>query len=202
MARSPLINVVADLVDERLRAHGFSRHGKTWYATNELGDYAIVDLPVMPRLPGMERFLVETGIVPAPWWSCSLTLIPRSGRESRRPGIGDALMRDRIDAPNGGPAGLGWTVANRDEAARTGTLVGDLLTAGPIQQLVAMLDRGRLHAVLSERNERTPGTDVVFAAESGPSAELDELLARFTEWKPDSDEFVAWAKAYAERARS
>ena len=200
MVRSPLTNVVADIVDDRLRAHGFTRDGKSWYVTNELGDYAIVQLSRMPRLPGMERFHVETGVVPAPWRSWMRAFGPLR-RRAGPPEIGHALLQYRVDAPDGGPVGLGWTVSSPAEATRTGKLVADLLTAGPIDKLRALLDRAQLHARLSEDNRDTPAIRAAFVAESGPSTELNELLAEFVDWQPDNSEFVVWAKAYAAEQR-
>ena len=103
--------------------------------------------------------------------------------------------------PDGEPAGLGWTVSSRDEATRTGTLVADRLTAGPTENLRALLNRARLHAAPAEENRQTPGIAAAFAAEPGPSVELDQLLADVAAGQPDNPEFVAWAKAYAAEQR-
>ena len=154
----------------------------------------------MPRLPGMERFHVETGIAPAPWHSW-LRAYAQPGRRADQPDIGHALLQYRVQAPDGGPVGLGWTVSSRAEANRTGRLVADLLTAGPTDKLRALLNRARLHAELAGRNRRTPAVRAAFAAESGPSSDLEELLAEFVDWQPDNPQFVAWVKAYAAEQR-
>jgi len=197
MARSPLTNLVADVVDDRLRAEGFTRRGKVWYAANECGDHVLVELRVMPRLPGMEHFLVNTGVVPTPWWSWMRALAPSGRRAQPIPDIADALLNGQFSPPDGGPVGLGWTVSNRAEAARIGEQVADLLAAGTVQRLRALLDRPRLYAELIDRNVRTPAVRAAFAAEQGPGAELDDLLAQYAAWAADNHEFLAWAKAYA-----
>jgi hypothetical protein len=197
MPRSSLIDLVADVIDNRLSSEGFTRYKKTWFMTNDLGDYALVELQSGPRLPGMELFYVNTDVVPAPWWNWMLTVAPRRRGEQKIPSSADGLLSDGIRAPDGGPAGLGWTVSDAEAAMHIGIMVADLLTAGPTERLRQLLDRAALRAALLERNVTTPAVVTAFVAEEGPGEQLEESLRQFETERPDDQLFPTWARAYA-----
>jgi hypothetical protein len=149
----------------------------------------------------MERFHVNTGVVPAPLFDWMATVFPGGRGRNRIPTTADGLLVNRVDAPDGGPHGLGWTVSDSQMAVGIGAVVADLLTAGPTVRLRGLLDRSALWAELVARNALTPDVEAAFAAEGGPSADFERLLGRVVEWKADSDDFVAWATSYAKQAR-
>ncbi|MEV4133783.1 hypothetical protein AB0J72_16645 [Dactylosporangium sp. NPDC049742] len=197
MPRKSLIDAVADAVGERLRAEGLARQGRVFYLSNEHGDHALVELRGSSPLPGMERFLVNVAAAPAPIvdWVASLSGKRRSMRGV--PGADEGLFIERVAAPGGGPHGLGWTVTDAGSAVATGDLLADLLLAGHVELLRALVDRDRLRTELTRRNRLAPDVEAALAAWDGPGERFEELLRRTVAWKADSADFVAWARRYA-----
>src|SRR4051812_28265624 len=120
MPRRSLIDAVAEIVEQRLRAEGLARQERVFYLSNEFGDYALVELQESARLPGMERFLVNVAAAPAPIVDWVATLAGARRAKRGVPAAADGLFIERVAAPGGGPHGMGWTVTDAESAAVTG----------------------------------------------------------------------------------
>ncbi|HTJ38346.1 MAG TPA: DUF4304 domain-containing protein [Dactylosporangium sp.] len=200
MRRKSLVDIVADVVGERrLRAEGFARQGRTFYLTNDSGDYALVEIQGSSRLPGMELFYVNVGVAPEPLVDRVTTVFGSKLAKHGVPGTEYGLLLERVKAPGGGPQGLGWTVSDAQSAAATGELVADLLIALPVGSLRGLVDRDRLRDEIAARNRLTPDVEAALAARDGPGERFEALLRRAAEWKTDSADFLAWARQYAAR---
>jgi uncharacterized protein DUF4304 len=175
--------MLRDRISPALRSAGFRRSGTTWTHTAPNGDRAIINVQSSRMSSASEAiFIVNLAALPEPWWSWQQHLL---GERARTPKEYDGLWRDRLHARaevhNRGDRW--WSVRDSRSAERCADDVLAQLADTALPRLHELLDRVAMLAAV--RNGQlgfgpvyTLAPLAVLLADQGPSAELDELIAR------------------------
>jgi len=209
--RTGFRDAVRDVLAPEARARGFKGSGRTWRRTNELGDWAIVNLQGSSYSSGSAaRYVINLSVVPEPWAASMETTL---GRRPKAVPESWGLYQRRLH-PTGTPAGTEqwWQV---DRPAAVEQVVADMvrrLEADGWPTLEKLLDREAMveHARAGDLGFRTRGHApgyvatalAVLLSDSGASDELDEQLDLMLETSTASAlaatrELVAWIRARA-----
>ncbi len=201
MAGSPAVRAAFAELKKSLAGSGFVADSPTLYIRSDLGDYVLVEFQrsqqVWPdRLP---RIFVNMAAVPAPQWDWLKTLYPTRHPGATHPCAADGVWHRRLQHDIGSdfPDDRWTPSANTREA---GTAMGQdmavhLQTELPL--LLSLLDRETLMTQFAGYNmHELHRLEARMLADTGPSADLDNLLERF---EPDDNtrRFVQWARRYA-----
>ena len=197
-----------DVVGPAARAHGFKGSAPNWRRSNDLGDWAIVNVQSSKYSTRESlRCVINLSVAPEPWLAWTAT---QRGSLPRSPSEAAGLYRKRL-LPTGTPEDVdGWWEVNApDEAPAVATdMVRRLDGAGwpTLERLLdrdAMLDQVRAGDLGFIKREFHP---VLFAhaqamllSDEGPSAELNEQLAYALDHAHGAQregvrEFVAWVR--------
>ena len=179
--------VLRDTVGPALRAVGFTGSGTTWTLKAPNNDVAIVNAQSSQASTAEEvQFVVNLAVAPASWRAWRNTLLHRP--EPRAPKEHDGLWRDRLhprlEVPRREHGTEPWWVIRdeRDARACADDVVGQLIQHA-VPRLRQLLDRDTLLVTVRTGDFGFLYHDptvalAVLVSDRGPSAELDDLLAR------------------------
>ena len=205
-----------DVVGPAARAHGFKGSAPNWRTSNDLGDWAIVNVQSSKYSTRESlRCVINLSVAPEPWlaWTAA-----QRGPLPRSPGETYGLYRKRL-LPTGTSEDVDgwWEVNDPDEAPGVATdMVRRLDEAGwpTLERLLdrdAMVDQvraGDLGYIKREYHaELFAHAQALLLSDQGPSAELDEQLAYALDHargaqRDDALEFDAWVRERAGAAVS
>jgi hypothetical protein len=203
----PLDELIKVHVAPVMKAAGFVRQGRVFRLRAENGDYALLEVPMGPRLgDGRVWFVALPGIVPIPlaeWRSRS-----RGGLGGRLPGT-EHMARFRpvtpparfwrgIDSP---PEDRRWSFDPVSELDECGEALAGLLRAETVPLLQRLVVRANL---LNEFRSQPSGAgtrvwamsqlernEIVLMVDEGPVEEVERLLPLVEELAP-GDNFREW----------
>jgi hypothetical protein len=185
-AQEELKIALRDIVSPAARAGGFKGTGTTWRRTNDLGDWAIVNVQSSSSSTRESlRCVVNLALAPKPWldWQQqSLGHLPRSIPENL------GLYRQRLH-PTGSPERMDvwWEIDGTVSAQAAAEDIVEHLNADGLPFLSRLLDRNAMIEQVREGElgfvRRANGyrgyfarAEAVMLSEHGPSDELEALL--------------------------
>jgi hypothetical protein len=231
MAKSWITDVVRALKPVLLK-YGFVATGRTFHRVSGAGDVAVVEIQKSTDRRGdRERFYVNVGVVPGPWWDWLCVGVAGTGtRDAGRPYATAGIWHQRIDPPPEQPASapgipfsavttngalvqrvlpeVAWVVNDAASAAWVAERLTEEFEGGVLAHLVALL--GSRDALLSEAGGAPlDSLRIAFLAEAGGGDEMEARLqerldshAENPDERPATPNFVAWARDYAARRRA
>ena len=202
IARDGLEAALAAVVDPVLRSAGFDGAPPVWRRRSTTGDWTVIEA----ELSGDEplQCVVNLAVVPAPWWEFMgvwLGMPPTQVHESL------GLYRDRLTPQ-------GWTVDRPEDAEQVAHEIAGVLKDEGLALLDRLQNREAMIATVRAgdlgmlKHGQYPGlflfAEAVLISEDGPSARLDELLARANaEVAPERAEALTrYSRWIDERAKS
>lgn len=206
--------MLRERVGPSLRRGGFTGSGRTWRATNSLGDVAVVSVQSSAfNSSDSLRCVINVALAPRPWreWMTAWT-----GTSPKTVTYTAGLFRDRLH-PAGTAAGVdGWwhITGSADAEPAAHDMIAQLESEG-LPLLHDLLDRGRLLDTIRSgdlgfiEKRSSPAyfvsAEAVLLADYGSSTELDQVLelarsCTATSQQQDAHEFEAWARQQAARA--
>lgn len=179
---------------------GFEADGPRFFMRSEHGDFAIIELQksVGGYAGGLDDFLVDLAVVPAPWLDWMRTRFPGSRTSwTTCPDQASGMWRDRL-RPDPNSSWDVWPLADgsREGGVATANLIAERVRASTGPLLRSLLERGNLLAKV----EDIWAYRAALLVDARPS-ELPLLLEQCDHPERRAD-FIAWLRGYATGERA
>jgi Domain of unknown function (DUF4304) len=179
---------------------GFEADGPRFYLRSEHGDYAIIELQksVGGYAGGLDDFVVDIAVVPAPWLDWMRTRFPESRTSwTACPDQASGMWRDRLRPdPNSSWDVWALGVGGREGGIRTANQIAERVRTSTGPLLRSLLKRGNLLAKV----EDVWAYRAALLVDARPR-ELPLLLEQCDHPERRAD-FIAWLRGYAAGERA